>query len=405
MRTHRLDIPKPDQTFLKAKLELPADQHPTSYAVFAHCFTCSKDLLAARVISQSLTDHGYGVLRFDFTGLGQSEGEFSETNFSSNLNDLIIVAEYLDEHYEAPNLLVGHSLGGAAVLVAAAELDCIQAVATIGAPAAIDHVEHLFADGLEAIYEHGEAEVSIGGRPFTIKKQFVEDLKSKDLHELLGGMGKPLLILHSPQDRIVTIENASKIYHAARHPKSFVSLDGADHLLSNHQDAHYVGQIIGAWVQRYFEKSNEKNLSPKDMQVVAHLELENGFTTQIRTDKHSITADEPPEIGGEDFGPSPYELLNASLGACTVMTLKMYAERKGWPLEEVYTYLKHGKVHASEIDHVDDSMGYIDHIEKRIELVGDLDDKQRQRLLDIAAKCPVHRTLQSEVVITSELVA
>jgi putative redox protein len=404
MNILKLEIPKSNGQALHAKLELPADQHAHAYAVFAHCFTCSKDLLAARVISQALTDHGYGVLRFDFTGLGQSDGNFSNTNFSSNIDDLFQVVNYLAEHYQPPRLLVGHSLGGAAVLAAAAELECIQAVATIGAPSEIDHVAHLFEHGLDEIYEKGAAEVHIGGRPFRIQKQFVEDLKKRDLPSLIQNMRKPLLILHSPQDQIVHIEHAAKIYQSAFHPKSFISLDGADHLLSKPEDAHYAGAMIGSWVQRYFEKPQPEDISPKGLQVVAHLELENGFTTQIRTQQHALIADEPASVGGNNFGPSPYELLNAGLGACTTMTLKMYAERKEWPLEEVYVYLKHGKVHASEIDPDSERMGYIDHVLKRIELVGPLSEEQRNKLLEIAAKCPVHRTLMSEVVITSELV-
>ncbi len=389
---------------LHAVLELPAGRRPRQYAIFAHCFTCTSDFGPVRNISRELANHGFGVVRFDFTGLGRSEGDFSETNFSANVQDLVEVSEYLAQHYQMPSLLVGHSLGGAAVLMASVQLPAIQAVAVIGAPAEAAHVAHLFQEDLPEIVARGEALVHIGGRPFTIKKQFVEDIKANRVLEVVKKLRKPLLILHSPQDAIVGIENAAKLYQAAFHPKSFVSLDGADHLLSNRDDSNYVAAVIGAWVGRYLEKPAEKLLSTKGEQVATHLDLENKFTTKISNGRHAILADEPAKIGGDDLGFSPYELLNASLGACTAMTIKMYAERKGWALKEVFVYLSYARKHAEDVKLDNGKMGMVNHIAKKIELIGDLNEEQRRRLIEIAAKCPVHRTLAESVVIeTGEL--
>jgi uncharacterized OsmC-like protein/pimeloyl-ACP methyl ester carboxylesterase len=391
---------------LQAQLELPANKKAVAFALFAHCFTCSSDLRVVRYISRELTHFGFGVLRFDFTGLGQSEGNFSDTNFSHNLADLREVNSWLAKHYRAPSLLIGHSLGGAAALMAAAELDNVKAVATIGAPADTEHVTHLFAGGETELERKGQAEVSIGGRPFVIKKQFIEDLRKHELKEVLSAMRKPVLIMHSPQDTVVGIDNAARLYHAAHHPKSFVSLDGADHLLSAKADSLYAARTIGTWAQRYvLQQSREQAqpLSTQGMQVVAHLDLEDNFTTQISNGQLTILADEPADVGGDQLGLTPYDLLNAALGACTNMTLKLYAERKKWPLEEVYTYLTHSKKHLEDSSGKSENLGKIDHIDKRIELKGDLSPEQRQRLLEIAAKCPVHRTLTNDLVIESTL--
>lgn len=404
MKTKNIEIAKSSGS-LFARLEVPANGKVRHYAIFAHCFTCNSNLSVVRYISRTLTNHGFGVVRFDFTGLGRSSGEFADSNFSGNVEDLITVANYLEKEYQAPAMLIGHSLGGAAVLAAAAHLDSVKAIVTIGAPAEVDHVTHLFADGLEEIEETGSAEVNIGGRPFRIKKQFVEDLRSRNLLETINGLKVPYLIMHSPQDTTVSIENAAKLYHAAFHPKSFISLDGADHLLTNKVDAVYVADMIGTWAGKYFPELDQELISTKGEQVVVHLDLENNFTSEVFTPHHTLIADEPNAVGGDDLGPSPYELLNAALGACTVMTLKMYAQRKGWDLREVFCYLTYSKKHADDLPQEKDSdlVGQIDHIQKTLEFIGDLDDKQRERLKQIASKCPVHKTLTSTTIIDTKL--
>lgn len=404
MKTKNIEIANSNGS-LFARLEVPANGKVRHYAIFAHCFTCNSNLSVVRYISRTLTNHGFGVVRFDFTGLGRSSGEFADSNFSGNVEDLITVANYLEKEYQAPAMLIGHSLGGAAVLAAAAHLDSVKAMVTIGAPAEVDHVTHLFADGLEEIQETGSAEVNIGGRPFRIKKQFVEDLRSRNLLETINGLKVPYLIMHSPQDTTVGIENAAKLYHAAFHPKSFISLDGADHLLTNKVDAVYVADMIGTWAGKYFPELDQELISTKGEQVVVHLDLENNFTSEVFTPHHTLIADEPNAVGGDDLGPSPYELLNAALGACTVMTLKMYAQHKGWDLREVFCYVTYSKKHADDLPQGQDSdaVGRIDHIQKTLEFVGDLDDKQRERLVQIASKCPVHKTLTSTTIIDTKL--
>ena len=401
----KLEIENKKGIKLHAQLELPADQKPQFYAIFAHCFTCTSTLSAVKNVSRALTAHGFAVLRFDFTGLGRSEGEFAESHFSANVGDLEAVSDYLSERYEAPSLLVGHSLGGAAVLVAASRIASVKAVATIGAPSEIAHVKQHFSHGIEEIEQKGEVEVNIGGRPFRIDQDFVEDFDKTDLPEIVSKLKKPLLIMHSPMDRIVDIKNAEVIYHKAFHPKSFVTLDDADHLLSKQSDSKYAGDMIGCWVQRYFEKQDSQTLDHEGEQLVAHLDLkEDKFTTRIQTAKHGFIADEPESFGGDDFGPSPYDFLSASLASCTVMTLKLYAERKKWPLEEVYAYITYSKKHSDDLDVDIEEAGKIDHLSKRIRLVGELDEKQRQRLVEISARCPVHKTLVSKTVISSELI-
>lgn len=406
MKSLAIDIPTNGNKKLSASLELPADKQAEHYAIFAHCFTCNSDFAAVKNISRSLTSHGFGVIRFDFTGLGNSEGDFANTNFSANVADIKAVHQYISDNYQAPDLIVGHSLGGAAAIVAAAEIEDIKAVATVGAPADIQHVQHLFSAGIDEILEKGEAVVNIGGRPFRIQKQFIEDLKKRELTDILSEMRKPLLILHSPQDNIVGIDNAAKIYKAAFHPKSFISLDGADHLLTNRNDSLYAGEVIGTWVKRYFPKKEQiQEDKTKGEQVVAHLNLTNNFTTQISTKKHTLIADEPTNVGGDDYGPSPYELLNAGLGACTAMTLKLYAERKQWDLKEVYVYLSHEKKHIEDSQPASESNNAkIDHVYKKLELIGNLTAEQRAKLKEISSRCPVHRTLQNSVVIETELV-
>lgn len=402
MKQSKLKIPNAQGHLLNAYLELPADQKPTHYAIFAHCFTCSSNFNAARNISHALTSHGFGVLRFDFTGLGSSEGDFADSHFSANVEDLLWVHQYMKKYYAAPSLMVGHSLGGAAVLVAAAQLEAIKAVATIGAPAHVDHVKQHFSTPVEKADTKDEIAVHIGERPFMINRTFLAELEKTDLLATIKTLKKPLLIFHAPFDKTVGIENARDLYHNALHPKSFVSLDGADHLLSQKADSLYVGDVIGAWVKRYFEDAPASDLNPDGEQLVGHLNLmEDHFTTFIQTQRHSIVADEPESVGGDDFGPSPYDLLSASLAACTAMTLKLYAQRKKWPLEEVYVYITHSKKHVKDMDAA--APAYLDHMTKKLYLIGDLSDEQKARLLDIAAKCPVHKTLSSKVIFESSL--
>ncbi|MFL0353861.1 bifunctional alpha/beta hydrolase/OsmC family protein [Xanthomarina sp. GH4-25] len=405
MKSTKLNIQNNKGHKLQAYLELPANQKPNYYAVFAHCFTCSSTLSAVKNISRALTNHGFGVVRFDFTGLGRSEGEFAESYFSANVADLIAVSNYLENNYQAPSLLIGHSLGGAAVIVAASKLDNIKAIATIGAPATVDHVTHLFSHGIDEVKEKGEVEINIGGRPFKINQEFVEDFGKTNLPEITKNLRKPLLIMHAPFDTVVGIENAHKLYHNAHHPKSFVSLDQADHLLSKGRDSKYAGNMIGAWVQRYFEPKDNDMLSTEGEQLVGHLNLlEDNFTTSIQTKKHNFIADEPESVGGDDFGPSPYDYLSAGLAACTVMTLKLYAERKKWDLQEVYAYITYSKKHSDDLMLDIEKPTRMDHLQKRLKFVGNLDDSQKQRLKEIASKCPVHKTLQKEVIIDTELV-
>ncbi|APG65478.1 osmotically inducible protein C [Tenacibaculum todarodis] len=404
MKSTKLTISNSKNQQLNAFLELPANQKPNYYAIFAHCFTCSSSLGAVKNISRTLTNYGFGVIRFDFTGLGRSEGEFAESHFSANVDDLIAVSNYMESNYEAPTLLVGHSLGGAAVISAAAKLNTVKAVATVGAPATVSHVKHLFSHGIEDIKSKGEVEVNIGGRPFKINNDFVENFDKTDLPSVVKNLRKPLLILHSPTDTIVGIKNAEQIYHNAHHPKSFVTLDNTDHLLSNAKDSIYVGNVIGAWAERYFEPKENQMLTTKGEQIVGHLNLlEDNFTTSIQTKNHFMIADEPTSVGGDDFGPSPYEYLNAGLIACTAMTLKLYAERKKWDLQEVFVYVSHSKKHSDDLEVQVNKPTYLDFITKKLKFVGNLDDKQKQRLKEIASKCPVHKTLASKVIFDTSI--
>ncbi len=404
MKTIKLKIPNRKGLQLNAFLELPANQKPNYYAIFAHCFTCSSSLSAVKNVSRSLTQDGFGVVRFDFTGLGRSEGEFADSHFSANVEDLLDVHEFIKQAYEAPSLLVGHSLGGAAVLVAASLLEDIKAVATVGAPATVHHVKHLFSHSENEVPEKGTIQVNIGGRPFNINKEFVDNFDQTDLPAIVKNLRKPLLIMHAPFDTIVGIENAEKLYVNAFHPKSFVTLDGADHLLTNSKDSRYVGEVIGTWVKRYFPVQENEILDTEGEKLVGHLNLlEDNFTTSLQTKNHSLIADEPEGIG-DDFGPSPYDLLNASLAACTVMTLKMYAQRKKWDLQEVFVYITNSKKHSDDLGIETEKPGYLDHITKKLKFVGNLEAEQKKRLKEIASRCPVHRTLERGVVFETSLI-
>lgn len=390
---------------LAGLLERP-DGHARAYALFAHCFTCSKNSGAASRISRALAARGIAVLRFDFTGLGNSEGDFANTNFSSNVQDLLSAAQHLHEHYGPVSLLVGHSLGGAAVLAAAADLPDVRAVGTLGAPGDPAHVQHLLRERLEDIAANGAAAVELGGRRFTIKKQFLDDIGAQRLHEQIARLRKALLVMHSPVDEVVGIDAASKIFLAAKHPKSFVSLDHADHLLNDARDAQFVADVIGAWAARYLIAPTVDPVAPRPplgANEVWVQEAGGGLVNEIFSGPHRLLADEPVSAGGSDRGPDPYKLLIAALGACTSMTLRMYARHKNLPLEGVTVRLRHQKIHATDCEECETKSGKLDQIEREITLTGPLEEEQRQRLLEIASKCPVHRTLKSEIQILSHL--
>jgi putative redox protein len=388
-------------TTLAARLDLPASA-PLAYALFAHCFTCSKESKAAATISQALAERGIAVLRFDFTGLGGSEGDFANTNFSSNVDDLVAAADFLRREYQAPKLLVGHSLGGTAVLAAAPRIAEALAVATLGSPFEPEHVLGLIHESVGKIEREGEAQVDLAGRSFRVKKQFIDDIRARKIGGAVAQLGKALLVMHSPRDAIVDIDNASKIFLAARHPKSFVSLDPADHLLLRREDAVYAAQLLAAWALRYLP-APEALATAQPGKVLVRETREGKFTNDIFVGKHMLRADEPVAVGGMDTGPGPYDLLAAAVGACTSMTLRAYADLKGIPLERVSVELKHDKIHAADCAECETREGKIDRIDRSITLEGNLDAQQRARLLEIADKCPVHRTLHSEVLIKTAL--
>ncbi len=403
MQLDKVTFKNKEGQVLSGRLELPVDQNPHNFVLFAHCFTCNKNFGAGRNISRALTSMGFGVLRFDFTGLGESEGDFEDTNFSGNVEDLVAASNYLAENHKAPSILIGHSLGGSAVIFASAEMDYVEAVVTIGAPSNPKHVQHLFKSSLEEIQSNGLATVNLGGRDFTIKKQFLDDLETKSLPDVAKSLRKPLLIMHSPQDTIVGILNAEEIYHAAQHPKSFVSLYGADHLLMNKKDSLYVGQVIAGWVSRYVVIPENETVRTQH-QVVASLDNDNGFTTKMKVGNHYMTSDEPKTYGGNDFGPSPYEFVSAGLSACTAMTIQMYVRRKGWDVKNVEVHTSYSKQHAEDCEHCENPTAKIDVFDREIKLEGVLDEKQIKRILQIADKCPVHKTLNNKVQIKTILV-
>ncbi len=412
MKSQRITFLGSQGEQLAGRLETPSHGKPHEFVLFAHCFTCSKDLKAVGRISKALVERGLGVLRFDFTGLGESEGDFADTNFSSNVQDLIAAADYLREHHRAPALLVGHSLGGAAVLAAAAEVPEATAVATIGAPASTQHLRANVLAGVEAKMQEGVAEIQLAGRPFRIKKQLLDDLDEGHLDGRLRDLGKALLILHSPVDEIVGIDQAKEIYQAARHPKSFVSLDDSDHLLTRERDARYAADVLAVWAGRYIDLGEAEpgavdqerpELETGQVLVIGGAQ---GYANDVYTPHHHQHADEPVSVGGADTGPNPYDFLLSALGACTSMTLRMYADRKQWPLEGVRVKLRHGKVHVRDCEDCMSDDGKIDEIHLELEILGDrLDTAQRERIAEIAGRCPVHRTLTTETKIRTHVLS
>ncbi|WP_158671503.1 bifunctional alpha/beta hydrolase/OsmC family protein [Bradyrhizobium guangdongense] len=390
---------------LAAALELP-DGEPVAFALFAHCFTCGKDTLAAKRISVALAASGIAVLRFDFTGLGSSEGEFANSTFSSNVADLVRAADHLRSVRKPPSILIGHSLGGAAILAAADQIPEARAVATIAAPSDPAHVTGLFKEHIDEIRTQGEVEVSLAGRPFRIKREFIDDIAEHELMKDVTGLHKALLVMHSPVDDTVGIDNATRIFVAARHPKSFVSLDHADHLLTKPTDALYAADVIAAWASRYIAAKPAKamDLPGEPRKVVVQETRKSKFNQTITVGPHHLVADEPVAAGGADAGPGPYDFLLAGLGACTSMTMRLYADRKSLPLERVTVTLKHSKIHAKDCEECETREGMLDQIERDIAMDGALDAEQRRRLMEIADKCPVHRTLTSEIRIVTKAV-
>lgn len=387
---------------LAARLDKPLGPIK-AYALFAHCFTCGKDLQPANRIVKALNNDGIAVLRFDFTGLGKSGGEFENTNFSSNVADLITAANHMREHFEAPSLMIGHSLGGTATLLAALDVPEVKAVATLGSPSNATNVMKQFAADIETIESTGEADVKLAGRPFKIKKQFLDDIKDQNVLESVARLKKPLLIAHSPIDDTVSVDHAGEIFMAAKHPKSFLSLDKADHLLFSPGAAEYVAQSIATWASAYIpDLKDEDTINIPYGRVAVHPTGYGKFQQHIHAGPHTILADEPRAYGGEETGATPYNLLLAGLGACTSMTIKMYAERKGIELDDVEVYLDHQKIHAEDCSTCETKTGKLDKIARQIVLRGNLSDTERARLIEIADRCPVHRTLHSEVVITTE---
>lgn len=390
---------------LVGQLELPR-AGLRAFAILAHCFTCSKDLKAERRISRALAERGIAVLRFDFTGLGESGGDFAASNFTSNLEDLLAAAAFLEKHYRSPELLVGHSLGGAAVLAVAKRIPSVRAVATIGAPSDMDHLHAMLERRVPELASEGEAEIDLGGGPLRLHKQLLDDLCQHRLEPAISSIGLPLMIFHSPIDRVVGIDHARRIFEWAKHPKSFVALDGADHLLlTRAEDSVFLAEVLSSWAARYL--SAGPTAAPLPAVERGEVEVaggERGLTEEAWTRSHHFYSDEPTEDGGDDLGPSPYDLLLAALGSCTAMTLRLYADRKGWPLEAIRVRLSHARIHARDCKECESEEGQISKIERKISVVGDLSGGQKEHLLEIANRCPVHRTLTHEIHIESSLV-
>jgi putative redox protein len=404
MPIERITFPGHSGEMLAARLDLPEGPHLAT-ALFAHCFTCSKDIPAARRIASRLAAMGIAVLRFDFTGLGHSEGEFANTHFSSNVADLEAAAAYLEQRSMAPSLMIGHSLGGAAVLKAATRIESAKAVVTLGAPFEPEHVSHQFGDAVTEIDQKGQAEVSLAGRPFQITKAFLEDISAQNIAPCIRELNKALLVLHAPRDSTVGIENAARIFEAAKHPKSFVTLDDADHLISDPKDAEYAAEVISSWAGRYLHLRPPAPPPGAPEGIVRVAEADpTGFLQDVNAGPaHHMLADEPLAYGGTNQGMTPYGVLAAGLGACTSMTIRMYARRKNWPLTHVWVDVSHDKVHARDAEAPAGQK--VDTFSRTIHLEGALSEDQRQRLLEIADRCPVHRTLEHSSLVRTSLAA
>ncbi|MEM6639921.1 MAG: bifunctional alpha/beta hydrolase/OsmC family protein [Pseudomonadota bacterium] len=402
MPTTNVQFKNPTGEALSGRLFMPDTRTPHAFALFAHCFTCTRNFAATRNVASALAERGIATLIFDFTGLGHSDGDFADTNFSTNVDDLVAAATFLEAHYAAPTLLVGHSLGGTAVLKAAQRIGSARAVATIGSPSHAGHVEHLVAKSTQEIERKGVATVSLAGRPFTIKKQFLDDIRNSPVLDDVEALSRAFLVLHAPTDDTVSISNATDLFVKAKHPKSFVSLDDADHLLSNADHSRYAGHVIATWAEKYLPTAGATIDTPAGATTARTTAA--GFTTPINAAGHTFTADEPKSVGGNNQGPAPYDLLAAALASCTTMTLKMYASHKKWPLQASEVSVWHEKVHARDCaDCTSDDDARIDVFERELKLEGNLDAEQRQRLLEIADRCPVHRTLHSEVKVRTTL--
>lgn len=404
MKTEKFQFPGSDGQLLAASLDLP-EGAPVAYALFAHCFTCGQNVLAAKRIAEGLAKHGIATLRFDFTGIGASEGEFANTTFSSNIGDLVLAADHLRKTRRAPSILIGHSLGGAAILAATSMIPEAKCVATVAAPSDPSHVTHWFKEQIPEIREKGELEVSLAGRPFRIKREFLDDIAEHRLTETVSKLHKPLLLFHSPTDDTVGINSATHLFVAAKHPKSFISLTGADHLLTQKRDAVYVADMIAAWAMRYLDAPAQVEAASANPPAGIVVVSETGVSrlqNVIAAGKHRVLADEPVDVGGMDSGPGPYDFLLGALGACTSMTMRLYAERKSIPLARTTVTLKHSRVYAKDCEDCETKEGMIGLIERTIAMDGDLDAEQRNKLMEIADKCPVHRTLTSEIKIVTK---
>jgi len=405
MKTERFEFSGHDGSVLAARLDWPEGPVRAS-AILAHCFTCSKDIPAARRIAGRLAALGIAVLRFDFTGLGHSGGEFANTNFSSNVQDLHAAVRALAQRGMAPQLLIGHSLGGAAVLKAAPDISGLRAVVTVGAPADPSHVLKHLSQQLEEIRRLGSATVQLGGRPFNIRQQFLDDIDAQSMQAAVGRLGVALLVMHAPNDLTVGIDQAARIFMAAKHPKSFVSLDQADHLVSREEDAEYVAEVVANWSNRYLDPLPriQKPEAPEGVVRVAEAQG-GGFKQDITINaRHQLVADEPISMGGTDLGPSPYQLMSAALGACTAMTLRLYANHKKLPLTHVVCDMTHNKTHLVDSQQLGAGRPQVDVFTRRIRMDGELTDEQRAALLRMADKCPVHQTLHAQAVVQTELV-
>ncbi|MCW8892630.1 MAG: alpha/beta fold hydrolase [Deltaproteobacteria bacterium] len=404
MKSQTIQFKNQEGITLSGRIDLPEDENPAAWALFAHCFTCGKSLKAIGHICRALTQKNIAVLRFDFTGLGNSEGEFATSNLTTNIADLLAAADWLATNHTYPSILIGHSFGGAAVLQAAQHLPELKAVVSIAAPYDPQHVTQLIGSALSDVQAQGHAKITIAGREFTIGKGFIEDLATHKSKERIKNLGAALLVLHSPSDKTVDIENARLIYQAAKHPKSFISLDDTDHLLTREDDALYAGNMISSWVSRYLDiKAKNATGSPAaDNRVTVRTRSE-GFFSEVHANGYAMTADEPVSYGGTGRGPTPYDYLLVALGSCTSMTLQMYARNKKWPLESAVVRLTHNKIHAKDCQHCKTEKGKIDRFERELELNGNLDAEQRQRLLEIADRCPVHRTIHSDLIVATTL--